>query len=393
MDYPCVLCNRHFGSKGALKQHQSNSPAHKKTTHCKTCDRFFGTKEALKQHEQTSPVHKKTLHCETFNPNPASKKTLNNTREDCHALQKSSKHSPGASSGPQRDKTVLTNTCATYPNPDMPSLIIKRYTRILASVNSATVASLRELLGESIAKPTQETREFFTYPAFHQNIAEAVLPEISSTWFQEDESDENFDNEWFTHVLGIFICNNGACKSQLWVSRKVPIEIRGYDENGYSAFVYNQRCKSCDGLGSFVLDKESYVERVAYRLKKWAGVTMPLPYYRPKEGLPHETDFCEGCKRGMSMASNSSPDYEHDPAAAEEPTLEEVFSIESLIYRVEEMQRRDQLDTLHKLTPENSLLHQLILDYQQHWCWTIYLLETAHEAARSLQKALGHCFK
>ncbi|PSN58741.1 hypothetical protein BS50DRAFT_580495 [Corynespora cassiicola Philippines] len=96
---------------------------------------------------------------------------------------------------------------------------------------------------------------------------------------------------------------------------------------------------------------------------------------------------------GMAMASNSSSDYEHDPAAAEEPTLEEVFSIESLIDRVEEMQRRDQLDTLHKLTLDNSLLQQLILDYQQHWCWTIHLLETTHEAARSLQKALGHCFK
>jgi hypothetical protein len=186
----------------------------------------------------------------------------------------------------------------------MPSLTIKRYTRILASVNPATVASLRELLGESIAKPTQETREFFTYPAFHQNIAEAVLPEISSAWFQEDESDENFDNEWFTHVMGIFICNNDACKSQLWVSRKVPIEIRGYNENGYNAFVYNQRCKSCDGLGTFVLDKESYVERVAYRLKKWAGVIMPLPYYEPKKGLPHETDFCEGCKRGKCREGN-----------------------------------------------------------------------------------------
>lgn len=243
-------------------------------------------------------MHKKTLHCETFNPDSASKKALKNTREDCHALQESSKHSPGTSLGPQRNKNVLTNTRATHPNPDMISLITKRYTRILASVNPATVASLWELIGEGTAKPTQETREFFTYPAFHQNIAEAVLPEISSAWFQEDESDESFDNEWLTHVMGIFICNNGTCKLKLWPSRKVSIEIRGYDENGYNAFVYNQRCKSCDGLGTFVLDKESYVERVAYRLKKWAGVTMPLPYYKPKQGLPHERDFCEGCKRG-----------------------------------------------------------------------------------------------
>lgn len=298
MDYPCVLCDRHFGSKGALKQHQNDSHVHKRTIHCKTCDRFFGSKEALEQHEQDSPVHKKTLRFETFNHDSTSKKAPEKLKENCHTLRESSEYFPGASLGLQRDKNVLYNTHATHPNPDTPSLIVKRYTRILASVNPVTVASLREVLGENITTPTQETREFFTYLAFHQNIAEEVFPEISSVWFQEDESDESFCKEWFTHVMGIFICNNGACKSQLWVSRKVPIEIRGFKDNGYNAFVYNQRCKSCDGLGTFVLDKNSYVERITYRLKKWAGVIMPLPYYGPKKGPPHETDFCEGCKRG-----------------------------------------------------------------------------------------------
>jgi hypothetical protein len=180
----------------------------------------------------------------------------------------------------------------------MPSLVIKRCARILASVNPVTVAALAEILRENTPKPTQETREFFMFPALHQNIAKAVLPEISTTWFKEDDNDNNSNDEWLTHVMGIFVCNNNACKTDLWVSRMVPIEIRRYDGNGYSAVVYNQRCMSCAGLGTFVLDEDSYIERVAYRLKKWAGVLMTLPYYRLRDGPPHEREFCEGCKRG-----------------------------------------------------------------------------------------------
>jgi hypothetical protein len=40
----------------------------------------------------------------------------------------------------------------------------------------------------------------------------------------------------------------------------VPIEIRGYNNNGYSAIVYNQRCKSCDRLGTFELNERSYTD-------------------------------------------------------------------------------------------------------------------------------------
>ena len=77
------------------------------------------------------------------------------------------------------------------------------------------------------------------FPALHQNVVEAVFPEISSIWFYEDKDDNNFHHEWLTHVMGKFIFNNNACKIELWVSKIVPIEIRGYAGNGYSAVVYN----------------------------------------------------------------------------------------------------------------------------------------------------------
>jgi hypothetical protein len=117
------------------------------------------------------------------------------------------------------------------------------------------------------------------FPALHAKITEAVFPEITSTWFHENNDDDNFNHQWLTHVMGRFICNNNVCKKQLWVSGKVPIEIRGYGGDGYSAIVYNQRCKSCNWLGTFVPDDESYIDRVAYRLKKWAGVRVVPPYY------------------------------------------------------------------------------------------------------------------
>ena len=66
-----------------------------------------------------------------------------------------------------------------------------------------------------MAEPTQETREFFMFPALHQNVAEAVFLEISSTWFHEDKDDNNFHHEWFTHVMGKFTCNNNACETEL----------------------------------------------------------------------------------------------------------------------------------------------------------------------------------
>ena len=68
--------------------------------------------------------------------------------------------------------------------------------------------------------------------------------------------------------------------------------------NGYNAIIFNQRCESCNGLGTLTLDKNSYVERVAYRLKKWAGVRMEEQHYAGKVGSPHKSELCEGCKRG-----------------------------------------------------------------------------------------------
>jgi hypothetical protein len=166
------------------------------------------------------------------------------------------------------------------------------------SATPPTITTHSQIAGEDVPEPTQETREFFTFPELHPNVADAVFPEISSAWFNEDDDDDNFDRKWFTHVMGRFTCNNNTCKKLFWNSRKVPIEIRGDGDSGYSAIVYNQRCKSCNRLGTFELNEPSYIGRVAYRLKKWAGVEMEAPPFNGIEGPPHERAYCEGCRRG-----------------------------------------------------------------------------------------------
>ncbi|MCJ1472597.1 hypothetical protein MMC13_001246 [Lambiella insularis] len=140
--------------------------------------------------------------------------------------------------------------------------------------------------------------ETLMFPSLHQTIVKAVSDDNITTWFQENDSDEGSTNAYTTHVMGRFKCNNNACSQDGWSSKKVAISIRGYPRNGYNAVVFNQRCMACKRLGTLTLDIESYVDRVAYRLKKWAGVAMEQQYYAPKEGPPHERDLCEGCQSG-----------------------------------------------------------------------------------------------
>jgi transcription elongation factor Elf1 len=304
MDF-CVLCTRHFATNAALKQHERDSLMHKKTFHCQSCNSYFLSKAALTHHERDSPIHKKTFHCQNCDTSFGSNKTLKNHRKLCQAVS-GRPQDPGrlqdAVDTPLyqgRDEGMSINTRPRAPTIDPQSSMVEQFAQMLLSAFPPTRTTNSQRPRNGVPQPTQETRKFFTFPELHPNIADAVSPEISSTWFNgDDDDDDDFDDEWLTHVMGKFTCTNKTCKKRFWGSKKVSIEIRGYDDNGYSAVVYNQSCKSCDELGTFELDIPSYVERVAYRLKKWAGVEMKAPPFNEIQGPPHEQAYCEGCKRG-----------------------------------------------------------------------------------------------
>lgn len=118
------------------------------------------------------------------------------------------------------------------------------------------------------------TRASCMFASFHQNIMDAVSHSIASIWFCESDSDRGAINIYTTHVMGKFRCTINTCRTNGWGSKMVAILIRGFAENGYNAVVFNQRCKACNKLGNLTLDEKSYVDRVAYRVQKWAGILM-----------------------------------------------------------------------------------------------------------------------
>ena len=77
----------------------------------------------------------------------------------------------------------------------------------------------------------------------------------------------------------------------------------------------------------------------------------------------------------ITMGSDSDSNYEKGPKNTRPSTSIETFSIDCLIHRVEEFQRRDQLETIQRLTHDNSLLQHLVAEYQKKRGKTIFVVE------------------
>jgi hypothetical protein len=141
------------------------------------------------------------------------------------------------------------------------------------------------------------------YPNLHNGVANALSEHMIPTRFHNNDSDAGAVKRYSTYVMGLFICDNGDCLGASWFSGKVAILIRGYPGDGYNAVVYGQGCELCERLGRFKMNEQSYVDRVAYRLMRWAGVEMERPVYAKRKTPPHRADLCEGCKRGVCEVS------------------------------------------------------------------------------------------
>lgn len=158
----------------------------------------------------------------------------------------------------------------------------------------------------SAKKPYKPKGEIFRkttamFPSLHEDVKNALSNELISPepWFNHAGGNCEAMVEYPTNVMGRFECRNKTCPKRDWGSKKIAIVIRRFPDNGYNATVFKQRCKTCESVGALRLDENSYVERVTYRLKKWAGIPMDEPEYnRGPVGPPHESRLCEGCKIG-----------------------------------------------------------------------------------------------
>lgn len=141
------------------------------------------------------------------------------------------------------------------------------------------------------------------FPHIHDKILASLSGDITPEPYFNHITSANaahHSNEYSTNIMGTFLCTNTSCDQEGWGSKKIAIRIRRYlPGNGYNAVVFNQRCKSCQKLGSMTINEESYIDRVTYRLKKWAGVEVEKPQFNRREGPPHARHLCEGCKRGV----------------------------------------------------------------------------------------------
>lgn len=152
----------------------------------------------------------------------------------------------------------------------------------------------------------KETRSCFMFPSLHDDIRAAISEEdIPKIWFNakpDSDEDNDLQDKYDTKIMGEFKCCNKTCPRGGWHSKKVAIWIRGYPSSGfnggYNVVVFNQRCKNCNEIAKMTLDKDTYVDRVAYRLRKWAGVKVVPPVFVKKSRIRHDFQHCEGCRLG-----------------------------------------------------------------------------------------------
>lgn len=151
------------------------------------------------------------------------------------------------------------------------------------------------------SKPLEPVAKWSLYPALHDEVSQLLGEEGIHCKFRAEDAeddDESIMKAWDTHIMGRFVCPNDSCKSKGWNSKKISITIRLYENGYYNARVYHQQCRPCGSHSRPILD-QSYAERVAYWLKKWHGVQMEKPpVTMRRDGPPHQSDLCEGCKAG-----------------------------------------------------------------------------------------------
>lgn len=149
----------------------------------------------------------------------------------------------------------------------------------------------------NMARKSKPVGNSSMYPKLHDDVSRLLEEDDLYFHFHEVDDDKGPIKNYDTTVMGRFLCRNRKCASNGWSSKKIAITIRMYPGDKYNARVYHQRCKSCNYLSRPLLD-DSYADRVAYRIKKWNGIRLDIPFYSGESKGPHNRHLCEGCKAG-----------------------------------------------------------------------------------------------
>lgn len=149
-------------------------------------------------------------------------------------------------------------------------------------------------------------QEAYFLPDLHHLVATAVGSYIPSIrWNAREPIYGHCHKE--TYVSGRFVCLQPDC-GHSWRSNMICLTIWALPQVDYYTIIEGQRCERCQKVGSLMMDEDVYAERVAYYLKKWAGVEVgPEPF---AVGVPrsHRKDLCVGCRNGHCRNHGAWPE-------------------------------------------------------------------------------------
>jgi hypothetical protein len=133
------------------------------------------------------------------------------------------------------------------------------------------------------------------YPDLHNYVAESLSEDDLEYSFRHHDTNSGIKREYHTNIIGYFTCPRDLHK---WHSNSIAITIREYEDDSYNVLVYHQLCSKCKKSTRASLDKLSYSDRVAYRLKKWNGIQAKQLVREVERNGEHKEELCEGCIKG-----------------------------------------------------------------------------------------------
>jgi hypothetical protein len=139
------------------------------------------------------------------------------------------------------------------------------------------------------------------YADLHSYVAES-LEDLEYT-FRDHDTEVDIKHQYDTNIMGKFTCLRATCprgkgRPHKWHSNAVAITIREYEDDSYNVLVYHQLCGKCKKPTRAELDKLSYSDRVAYRLKIWNGIDAKQAEREVEHNGSHKKRLCEGCLEG-----------------------------------------------------------------------------------------------